>query len=170
MMSDAGTRDGDYSSGEVLLSSRTHAKALLAPIVVQALVIVLAYGAGRWIPDLETEMVDLTVVNKVIPIVLYALLFLMEVFFVVMPVVRWMSARFVVTPEVVRMTWGLAQRDSKEILIRNVIQVEMTRHLTDRLFGCGTIVLRGASEGESIALDDVPDVVRVKALLSDLSP
>ncbi len=50
MMSDAGARDGDYSSGEGLLSSRTHAKALLAPIVVQALVIVLAYGVGRWIP------------------------------------------------------------------------------------------------------------------------
>ena len=156
-----------------LLYARTHAKALLGPIVVQVLMIVLhilsAMFLGRIIDFFSfLPQPVLDGLHTWAPWVVHGIIIIIELVYVIVPVLQWINARFIITEHSVMMSWGVFNRHTREIQIDRITQVEMERNVPDYLFGCGTIYLHEASSSDAVKLDDVPKVKEAKMILDQL--
>lgn len=150
-----------------LFYARTHVKILIVPLIVQIVMIALHYLSWRYIPETGWEPGGFEV-DRWLPIIIHSIIALIEVIYVVVPFLHWYHARFIITEDSVRMTWGLVTRRSREIKISRITQVEMERHISDYLFGCGTIYLHEASSSDAVRLLDVPKVKQAKQILDAL--
>lgn len=86
------------------------------------------------------------------------------VWFTLTPVVRWRTTHFVVTSRRVLVREGVLSRHGIDIPMSRINSVQFRHTMTERVFGCGTLVIESASD-EPLEFDDVPGVERVHALL-----
>lgn len=156
-----------------LLYARTHAKVLVGPALAQVVMIVLHIISWRYLHTLIDFFgfvpdAMLQGLHTWAPLVVHGVIIIIELIYVIVPVLHWINARFILTERSVTMTWGLFTRRRREIQIGRITQVEMTRNATDYLFGCGTIYLHEASSSDAVKLDDVPRVKDAKLILDHL--
>ena len=141
----------------IVVSTRTHPKALLLPIF--ALVVLLAIGVVRPAARSTEELVDPGGLD------------------------RRRGRRRLVRPAAVP---DLAHRDLRDhqpsadhphgVITRRGHDIPLTRisdvayekDLIDRLLGCGTLVISDASTHGQVALPDIPRIEKVQRELSDL--
>jgi membrane protein YdbS with pleckstrin-like domain len=69
---------------------------------------------------------------------------------------RLYSERYVVTRDAIEITSGILRRDSRKILLSNVLDVTSNNSFDRRLFGVGNITVAIAN-GDRITLEDVTD-------------
>ncbi|MGH3411877.1 MAG: PH domain-containing protein [Marmoricola sp.] len=144
------------SEGErVVVRTRTHAKALFGPVVV--LLVVL--GVAAYLS---------TLAHGVWLIVVWAVAVVLVVVFVLPPVLRWLGATYTVTDRRLITRTGVLTRRGHDIALNRISDASSERSITDRMFGCGTLVVADASTDGEVRLPDVPDVERVQLQLSDL--
>lgn len=148
---------------EVIFSARTHAKILIGPIIIQAVLITIHVLIHNELPTFGHEMID-----QWLPVVLHGILAVFQLIYVLVPVLRWIMTKFTLTDQTVRMSHGILSRRTREIQVSRITQVEMERSLFDYIFGCGTILLHEASGTGYVKLDDVPQVVRAKRELDSM--
>ncbi|MGH3471125.1 MAG: PH domain-containing protein, partial [Nocardioidaceae bacterium] len=133
----------------VIVSTRTHWKALVAPAIV--LIVVCAVGGFviGLLPD--TGHTPLLVI---VLIVWVALL----IWFSLRPFLRWLSASFTVTNRRLINRSGVITRRGQDIPLQRINDVRYERGILDRILGCGTLIVSDASEQGRSVLNDVPHV------------
>jgi uncharacterized membrane protein YdbT with pleckstrin-like domain len=144
----------------VVVDTRTHPKALLLPIL--ALVVLLAIGV------FIQRVVDQSLVTKIV----WGLVVVGVLWFVVRPVLIWLTATYTVTTRRLITRHGVITRKGHDIPLLRVSDVAYERDLIDRLLGCGTLVISDASTHGQVALPDIPHIEethrRIQQLLNDL--
>ena len=142
----------------VVFSTRTHLKALLLP----ALVLIVTAGAAGYLSSLpgDHRSLWLTVIWVVAGVILLV--------YSVWPFLVWLTATYTVTNRRLTTHKGVITRTGHDIPLTRISDVSYEKGLTDRILGCGTLIVSDASEKGQVALPDVPRVEKLQLLLSDL--
>jgi uncharacterized membrane protein YdbT with pleckstrin-like domain len=144
----------------VVLSVRTHWKALLGPSLIAVLVVMAAVWAISLLPGGELSgWLRLAVV--VIAIV--AILALS-----VWPALNWLTASYTVTNRRLITRQGVLTRTGRDIPLARINDVSYEHGLIDRMLGCGTLVVESAGERGQVVLPDVPNVEQVQLRMNEL--
>jgi uncharacterized membrane protein YdbT with pleckstrin-like domain len=147
--------DGEH----VELQLRTHIKALFLPAFL-LIVLGAAVGAGvALIPAAYAPLGPLVVV--VIGVVL-------AIWWCLVPFLRWATTTYTVTDRRLITRTGILTKTGRDLPLARVNDVSYERSLSDRILGCGTLVIQTAAEQGEIVLDDVPDVEHVHVIMSEL--
>jgi uncharacterized membrane protein YdbT with pleckstrin-like domain len=145
------------SDGEsVVVSTRTHVKALLVPL----LVLVLTIAAAVAVQVLADQRYVTWFVWGVAAIVL--------VRYVVWPFLVWSTATYTFTDRRLVTRTGVLTRRGHDIPLSRISDVAIELHLTDRMLGCGTLVISDASTHGQVKLPDIPRVEEVQRQLNDM--
>lgn len=145
---------------EVMLSMRTHAKALILPAV--ALVVLAALGGFL------TAILPESSVEKWVVIAIWVAVALGMLVWAVAPFVRWMTTEYTITSKRVLLTSGVFTRTGRAIPLHRINDVTFEKQLLDRMLGCGTLVVSDATEQTGLRMSDVPRVEWVHRQLTDL--
>lgn len=146
------------SDGEhVVLSVRTHPKALIGPVTLLILVVAGVITAAMLAPD-----------NSIVGLVALVIAAPVVVLWVAIPFLRWMTSTYTVTNRRLITRHGIVTRTGRDIPLFRINDVAYEKGLIDRLLGCGTLVISDATEKAGVVLPDVPNVERVHLQISDL--
>jgi len=146
------------SDGEhVVLSVRSHAKALIGPVVLLILVVAAVIATLMMQPD--NSIVGLAAAVVAVPVV---------VIWVVIPFLRWMTSTYTVTNRRLITRHGILTRTGRDIPLFRINDVAYEKDLLDRILGCGTLVISDATEKAGVVLPDIPNVERVHLQISEL--
>ena len=142
----------------VVVTTRTHPKALIWPILTGIVVVVLlllALGALG-----EAAATPLKVVVWVVAAALLG-------WFVLRPVVTWATTSYTFTNRRFVKRSGFIAREGRTIPLNRISGVDFEVGVLDRIFGCGTLVVSDASEQGRVELYDIPKVEEVQLLVAD---
>jgi len=145
---------------QVVLSVRTHWKALLVPILLAVMVVVAAVLASALLPEGD---VGGWLRWAVLAIAAVAILVLS-----VWPFLNWLTSTYTVTNRRLITRQGVITRTGRDIPLVRINDVSYEHGLLDRLLGCGTLVVESAGERGQVVLPDVPHVERVQLQMSEL--
>lgn len=120
---------------KVLYTSRTHPKALARVILIQLILLAFHLLIINFWPD----NVSWSWLDKWGEPVLHGLIIILEIWYVVVPFLRWRNDRFTVTTERVRNEWGILYKQSREIDLSRISSISEERGILDRIFGAGTL-------------------------------
>ncbi|GAB7004243.1 PH domain-containing protein [Nocardioides sp. AN3] len=139
----------------VVLTTRTHVKALLLPLIV--LVIGLAMGVAGQIE-----------LPGAAALVVWFLAVVGVLWWVVRPVLIWASATYTVTTRRLITRRGVITRRGHDIPLSRISDVAYELGPIDRLLGCGTLIISDASTHGQVVLHDIPDVEATQRKLHEL--
>jgi uncharacterized membrane protein YdbT with pleckstrin-like domain len=139
----------------VVVSTRTHAKALILP----ALVVVVALAAALFL----TGLVDDSVARLVVWVLFLAVL----VWFLVGPFLRWLTTTYTFTNRRFIKRSGFIAKEGRTIPLNRISGVDFEIGVIDRIFGCGTLVVSDASELGRVELQDIPRVEQVQLKVAE---
>ncbi len=147
--------DGEH----VVVTTRTHVKALLGPAL---LLIVLAAVAGFLV-----SIVPDSSARPLVQIVIWLLAGLVAIWWVLKPFVRWLTTTYTFTNRRLVTRSGFIAKQGRTIPLNRISGVDFDIGLIDRIFGCGTLVVSDASENGTVLLHDIPQVERVQMQVSE---
>ena len=146
----------------IIFSTRTHVKVLVFPAF---LLIVLA-GAGGY---LASKVPDITDSHRGIGYgVVAAVAAILALVYCVWPFLNWLTATYTVTNRRLTTHRGVISRTGHDIPLARISDVSYQKGLSDRILGCGTLIISDASEQGRVQLPDVPRVEQRQLQLSDL--
>ncbi|NPD05503.1 PH domain-containing protein [Nocardioides sp. zg-1308] len=134
----------------VVVTTRTHPKALIGP----ALVLVLLVAAVIWLSTL-TDSTPVGVGAGIVAV-------LIVLWFVVRPLVAWLTTTYTFTNRRFIKRSGFIAKEGRTIPLNRISGVDFEIGVIDRIFGCGTLVVSDASTDGSVLLHDIPDVEQVQ--------
>ncbi|ANH36634.1 Bacterial membrane flanked domain protein [Nocardioides dokdonensis FR1436] len=143
----------------VVVSTRTHPKALLLPLLV--LVLLLALGS---FVEVRTSGDG----GRVVAWVVWAVVALGVLRFVLWPFLVWLTGSYTFTDRRLITRTGVLTRRGHDIPISRISDVAVELHLIDRMLGCGTLVVSDASTHGQVSLPDIPRVEEVQRRLNAL--
>lgn len=146
--------DGEH----VIWATRTHVKVLFVPAVVLLLLAGVA-GYLSSLPDGDSAKIWLWLIWGVA-----AVLF---VVFCVWPFLNWWTSTYVFTNRRLITRHGVLTRRGHDVPLNRISDVTSERGVTDRILGCGTLVIADASEQGRVELHDIPKVERAQLTLQD---
>ncbi|MDO5093146.1 MAG: PH domain-containing protein [Propionibacteriaceae bacterium] len=143
---------------QIVLTMRTHIKALLLAIIVLiASTVILGIGLAL-LPQQARP------IGTYVLIGLYAIAFFA---WVLLPYLRWFTATYTITNRRIITRKGILNKTGHDLPLRSINNVNYERSLSDRIFGCGTLILVTAAE-QPLHLPDVPRVEQVHVVIADL--
>lgn len=145
---------------EVVLSVRTHVKALFLPILILVLTCAAAGFLIAVAPDGDS--------GKYLTYAILALAALVIIVWVLAPFVRWLSSTYTVTNRRLIFQTGILTRSGRVIPLNRINDVSFEKNLSDRIFGCGTLIIHDASEQSGLHLPDIPKIETVHRTITDL--
>jgi len=137
----------------VIVSTRTHPKALLLPVLV--LVVLLAAGV-------LVQQVGSGTAGEILHIVVWVLVAVGILWFTVRPGLAWATTTYTFTNRRFMKRAGFIAKEGRTIPLNRISGVDFEIGIVDRLFGCGTLVVTDASEHGNVLLDDIPRVEEVQ--------
>jgi uncharacterized membrane protein YdbT with pleckstrin-like domain len=143
--------DGEH----VVVSTRTHPKALIVPAVV----LVVLVAAVVWLSTLT----DSTLVGAGAGVVAA----LVAVWFVLRPFLDWLTTTYTFTNRRFIKRSGLIAKEGRTIPLNRISGVDFEIGVVDRMFGCGTLIVSDASTNGRVLLEDVPQVERVQLRVAE---
>ena len=143
----------------VLVSTRTHVKALFVPLLVLVLLVAAFVAAVVLRPDGTAG----TVVTGVVGAVTLVLL----VWWVLRPFLAWWTTTYTFTDRRFLTRTGFIATEGRTIPLNRISGVDFEIGLVDRLFGCGTLVVTDASVGGNERVHDIPDVEQVHLVVAE---
>jgi membrane protein YdbS with pleckstrin-like domain len=142
----------------IVLSTRTHVKALILPAVV--LIVVAAFaGYLSSLPSGDQASVWRWVIWVVTALIL--------VWFVVVPFLNWLLTTYTFTNRRLITRTGILTRRGHDIPMNRISDISYEKGVIDRVFGCGTLVVSDASELGRVELRDIPRVEQAQLRVSD---
>jgi uncharacterized membrane protein YdbT with pleckstrin-like domain len=143
----------------VVVSTRTHVKALLGP----ALWLILVAGVAGYASSFPTGRAE-----PLLLAVIWGLALVVAIWLVVKPFLSWLSTTYTVTERRLITRTGILSRRGHDIPVPRISDVAYEHGLVDRLLGCGTLVISDASEYGRVRLSDIPHVEQVHLRISEL--
>lgn len=141
-----------------IMHLRTHVKKLFWPAVLLIVVAVAAGAYFAWQPDAWH------------PIGTYAMigiLLVVTIIWVILPFLRWLTTTYTITNRRIITRTGLLNRSGHDLPLRRVNNVNYERGITDRMLGCGTLILETAAE-QPLVLPDLPKIEQVHVQIADI--
>ena len=142
----------------VVVSTRTHPKVLLMPLIVLLVVLAAAVwlqqvidGKGGGVPTALEWLIALGIL----------------VWFVIRPVINWATTSYTFTNRRFMKRSGWVSKSGRTIPLNRISGVDFEIGLIDRMFGCGTLIVSDASEMGRVELRDIPQVEEVQLKVSD---
>ena len=145
--------DGEH----VVLSVRTHPKALIGPVALLILVLAGVITAAK----LQSN-------NTIVGIAAAVVAGTVVILWVIIPFLRWMTSTYTVTNRRLITRRGILTRTGRDIPLFRINDVAYEKSLLDRILGCGTLIISDATEKAGVVLPDVPNVEQVHLQISDL--
>jgi uncharacterized membrane protein YdbT with pleckstrin-like domain len=139
----------------VVVSTRTHVKALILPGLVVLVALAVAIFVDR--------LVDSSVGSLVVWILFLGVL----VWFLVGPFLRWLTTTYTFTNRRFIKRSGFIAKEGRTIPLNRISGVDFEIGVIDRIFGCGTLVVSDASELGRVELRDIPRVEQAQLTVSD---
>lgn len=139
----------------VVVSTRTHVKALILPMLGLVVALALALflsGLG------DSSVVDLVVWLVFVAAVLW---------FLAGPFLRWLTTTYTFTNRRFIKRSGFIAKEGRTIPLNRISGVDFEIGVIDRIFGCGTLVVSDASTDGSVQLSDIPRVEEVQLRVSN---
>ncbi|WP_028707777.1 PH domain-containing protein [Propionicicella superfundia] len=140
---------------------RTHPKVLILPTALAIVVVVLAVVALVVMPA-TWQPWSLIVIVAAVLVAVFPLFLL--------PLLRWLTTTYTITNHRLITRRGILTRTGHDLPLRSISNVSYEKSLSDRVFGCGTLVFTTSAEAP-VVLHDIPDAeelgVKVSELLSD---
>lgn len=146
--------EGEY----VVVSTRTHWKALIGPV----LVLVVAVGLPLWISTVGDGDAA-----QILHYVAWALAAVVVIWWVVRPFIDWAFTTYTFTNRRFIKRSGLIAKEGRTIPLNRISEVDFDIGVIDRIFGCGTLVVSDASEQGRVELSDIPRVEQVQLKVSE---
>lgn len=144
---------------QTILSTRTHVKALLvAFLTLVAVSFAAAYLVG----------VAGNAANGWIRTAILVLAVILVVFGALLPFLRWLTWTYNLTDKRLIEQKGILTRTGRIIPLNRINDVSFEKNLIDRLLGCGTLVIRNASEEAGLQLRDIPHIENFHRTVSTL--
>lgn len=137
---------------QVVVSTRTHAKALIGP----ALLVLLALVVGAWSLAFDRGGVELALRWAMRLAALVCLLA------AVPRLVTWWFTTYTFTTRRFIKRSGFIAKEGRTIPLNRISGVDFEMGVVDRVFGCGTLVVSDASTGGRVELSDIPRVEQVQ--------
>ena len=94
-----------------------------------------------WTGESGVESVD-----SLGPLIAHLIVLALEVWYVVVPVLRWWNTIYILTDRRVQSHWGILYKHSREIDLQRIASISEERGILDRIFGCGTLNFYDAAE------------------------
>lgn len=139
----------------VVVSTRTHAKALILP----GLALLFALALAIFVDGL----LDGSVASLVIWLVFLAAV----LWFLAGPLLRWLTTTYTFTNRRFIKRSGFIAKEGRTIPLNRISGVDFEIGVIDRIFGCGTLVVSDASTDGSVQLSDIPRVEQVQLQVSN---
>lgn len=140
----------------VVVSTRTHIKALVGPLVILLVLLALAILADR------------TFADGTLALVVWVVAGLLALWFVVRPVLEWLTATYTVTDRRLITRSGVLARKGHDIPLARISDVAFDKGIVDRMLGCGTLIISDASTHGRVLLHDIPRVEDTQRQLNEL--
>ncbi len=131
---------------DIIVSTRTHPKALLLPLLT--LVVLLAVGV----------VAQIYIDNDTATLVVWAIVAVLVLWRVVWPALDWLLASYTITNRRLITRYGILTRRGHDIPLGRISDVAYERDLIDRMLGCGTLVISDASTNGQVLIYDIPRV------------
>ncbi|MFC7362429.1 PH domain-containing protein [Nocardioides astragali] len=139
----------------VVVSTRTHVKALILP----GLALLVALAIALFVAGLvESSVADL---------VIWLVFLAAVVWFLAGPLLRWLTTTYTFTTRRFIKRSGFIAKEGRTIPLNRISGVDFEIGVIDRIFGCGTLVVSDASTDGSVELHDIPRVEQVQLQVSD---
>jgi uncharacterized membrane protein YdbT with pleckstrin-like domain len=145
----------------VVVSTRTHVKALLLPAFWLILVAAVAGYASSFTGSAGSA-------QPLLVAVIWLLALAVAAWLVIRPFLGWLTTSYTITDRRLITRTGVLNRRGHDIPVPRISDVSYEHGLVDRLLGCGTLVVSDASEQGRVRLHDIPHVEQVHLQLSDL--
>ncbi|WP_299051089.1 PH domain-containing protein [uncultured Nocardioides sp.] len=142
----------------VVVSTRTHVKVLLLPLLVLLVTLVAAVLLSR-LGEGTTE--------QVLDYVAWGLAALVVLWFVVRPFLRWWTTTYTFTDRRFVARSGVVAKEGRTIPLNRISGVDFDIGILDRMLGCGTLVVSDASVEGRVELHDIPRVERVQLQVAE---
>jgi uncharacterized membrane protein YdbT with pleckstrin-like domain len=147
----------------VVVSTRTHAKALIGPFLVLLVVaFVTAFLAAQVNGNVDNDSARST-----LEIVVALIALAVVVWWVVRPFLRWWTTSYTFTNRRFIERSGFIAKEGRTIPLNRISGVDFEIGVVDRVFGCGTLVVSDASEQGHVPLHDIPRVEEVQKVVAD---
>ncbi|MCB0908772.1 MAG: PH domain-containing protein [Nocardioidaceae bacterium] len=141
---------------QLVLSTRTHSKALIIPALLLLVILALAVLA------------DKTFVGGTFSWGLWGIATLLALWFGAKPFLEWMTSTYTMTDRRLITRTGIITRRGHDIPLTRISDVAYERDLIDRMLGCGTLIVSDASTNGRVLLHDIPDVEEAQRRLNEL--
>jgi uncharacterized membrane protein YdbT with pleckstrin-like domain len=145
---------------QVIVSTRTHWKALVLPAIVLIVTVGLASFLIAILPSGDAHDILMWIVVAAAVIVIG--------WFALRPFLVWLSASYTVTNRRLINRSGIITRRGVDIPLYRINDVRYEKGLLDRLLGCGTLIISASSELGVSTLHDVPRVEQLHLQITDL--
>lgn len=142
----------------IVVSTRTHPKALLLPVLLLVILLALGVVVGGLIGDAGSGIPRLVVWVLVAGAVLWL---------VARPVIAWLTTTYTFTNRRFIKRSGLIAKEGRTIPLNRISGVDFEIGVIDRLFGCGTLVVSDASVAGLVRLSDIPRVEQVQLKVAE---
>ncbi len=140
----------------VVISTRTHPKALILPV----LVLIVVVGLAAYLTSVTS--------SNVWHIITWVVTALLLLWFTVWPFLNWLTSTYTITNRRLITRRGILTRKGHDIPLNRISDVSYERGVVDRMLGCGTLIISDASEQGRVQLPDVPHVEQTQLKLSGL--
>lgn len=147
--------DGEH----VVVSTRTHPKALVLPALVLVAAVVAMVLVVTYAPTGRAGDVLSFVAGFIAAVVV--------VWGVVRPFVTWFSTTYTFTNRRFIVRSGFVAKEGRTIPLNRISGVDFEIGVVDRLFGCGTLVVNDASADGRVEVTDIPRVEQVQLLVAE---
>lgn len=141
----------------VVVTTRTHVKALFVPVLVLLLV---AFVSAFLAAQARTQVDDGTA-RTALYVAVAATAALAVLAWVVRPFLAWFFTSYTFTDRRLIQRRGVISKEGRTIPLNRISGVDVDIGVLDRLVGCGTLVVSDASEHGRVELHDVPRVEQV---------
>lgn len=142
---------------KIVVSTRTHPKALIVPILT--LVVLLALGTlfGVFVSD-----------DGTVRLAVWVIVAILVLWRVVWPFLDWLTSSYTITDRRLITRNGIITRRGHDIPLGRISDVAYELDLIDRVLGCGTLVISDASTNGQVLIYDIPRVEDTQRRLNEL--
>jgi uncharacterized membrane protein YdbT with pleckstrin-like domain len=145
----------NLSDGEQLVFDlHPHWRQLVVPVLV--LIVVCGLGAFGIAASPSGSL------HAAVQWVIVAVGLVLIGWFTVLPYLRWVTTRYVLTSDRLLIRSGIVARHGRDVPLNRINDVSFAETLVERAFRSGTLVIESAGERGQIQLTDVPGVERVQ--------
>jgi uncharacterized membrane protein YdbT with pleckstrin-like domain len=146
--------EGEY----VVVTTRTHPKVLIFPLLVLAVTL----AAAAYVSTLGDGDAA-----KILHYAAWVVAAVVIVWWVIRPLIVWATTTYTFTNRRFMKRSGFIAKEGRTIPLNRISGVDFEIGVIDRIFGCGTLVVSDASEQGRVELEDIPRVEQVQLKVSE---